>query len=606
MGLVLAVWGLVSDASVAQEFLQKIPPNRMAYPERVQVAFVAFSPNGKTVASISDKGSCVLWDVKTGLARAVLDTIKDRAECAAFSPDGKILATSGQANAIRLWDVSTGQAIGSLNGHKESVPSVTFAPDGLLLSGSKDGTIRTWNAGRRIAESIIPVDAAVQSVVVSADGKQLATSCNGFIKVMDLASGEQRHQFRLQGSVRHLAFSPDGQTIAWMGKQLVLRNLTTGKERVFDEAGWKFALSPDGKTFASFQSTGLVRLRDLESGRELAVLRGSEEARSLAFSLDGKTLIVGNASAAIREWDTKTFLPRAELLVDGYLVGTTFVDGGQTVLVADWQPSKPSSISRWDVGTGEKKSSFPVGGRWLGMCPDGHTAVTLDISGKRNRSLVFWDVRTGKQVVETSIDRPYKPTALAANPKNGLLASGFVDGFVRVSDYEKRKKVYEMKPHKEIKALAFSQDGEKLATAGDDIIYVWNAADGKELAKLRGHRESVTSLAFTPDGKGLISGGTDKSVMFWDVEKAAERGMVTDKIEIALLMAVSPDGSSVAVAGKDHAIRILEVSTGAVRTILRGHRSDLYWLSYSPDGNLLVSGGAEKSLFLWDVTSLKN
>ena len=143
--LVVAGLGLVvAPPLLGQEPELQIPRNRVAHDKAV--SSVAYSPDGKTLASGSSDNTIKLWDVKTGKEQATLEGHTDAVFSVAYSPDGKTLASGSVDKTIKLWDVATGKEQATLKGHTEAVISVAYSPDGkTLASGSRDKTIKLWD-----------------------------------------------------------------------------------------------------------------------------------------------------------------------------------------------------------------------------------------------------------------------------------------------------------------------------------------------------------------------------------------------------------------------------------------------------------------------------
>jgi RNA polymerase sigma factor (sigma-70 family) len=272
----------------------------------------------------------------------------------AFSPDGKLLATTGNEELIRLWDALTGKEIATLRGHTKVANTLAFNPDGnTLASGSDDRTIRLWDLATGKHTATFWREGTVCSVAFSPDGKTLASASDDqTIKLWDLQTGKVITTFRgHQGQVRTAVFSPDGKTLASVsGSDYTVRlwDVATGKEvailaghgidacsvvfspdgkvlaanrgkdlsiKVWDVAARKerfsfgggginpLAFSPDGKTLASGMG-GTIQLWDVNTGKELVRVQAHEgEINSLAFSPDGKTLASGAREKDIKLWD---------------------------------------------------------------------------------------------------------------------------------------------------------------------------------------------------------------------------------------------------------------------------------------------------------------
>ncbi|GAB3987767.1 hypothetical protein GCM10029978_107850 [Actinoallomurus acanthiterrae] len=259
-------------------------------------------------------------------------------DAVAFSPDGKILATGSNDTTVRLWDVAAARTTTTLTGHTGFVYSVAFSPDGkTLATGSTDGTARLWDVASARAASLTGHTDAVNSVAFNPDGKTLATgSWDGTVRLWDVATTRTTTTLTANtGFVVWVAFSPDGKTLAagggnnsvrlWdVATARTLAALTFPAVRGGYSAVQSVAFSPDGKTLAIGSSDKLARLRDTATGR-IATLAGSAGVvNSVAFSPDGKTLATASSERTVRLWDVATARAAA----------ASFADTGQAICVA--------------------------------------------------------------------------------------------------------------------------------------------------------------------------------------------------------------------------------------------------------------------------------
>lgn len=252
--------------------------------------------------------------------------------CVAFSSDGKTLASGSDDTTVKLWNVATGKEKATLRGHTDEVWFVAFLPDGkTVVSGSLDGSVRLWDiAAARQKGSLrcfVPSTEYTRtpSLAISPDGKTLAVVANEKeVKLLDLQSRKERRRF--QGDWESVVFSRDGKTLALVGVTGVeLRDPASGEEKITlkgDSFGW-VAFSPDDKTLAVEVDEGKEGLQDLfvklvevataRSRASFRVYSEEEGIMSLAFSPDGKTLAVGRYLDGLQLWDVTTRKLKADV-----------------------------------------------------------------------------------------------------------------------------------------------------------------------------------------------------------------------------------------------------------------------------------------------------
>ena len=467
---------------------------------------LAFSPDGTRLASGSEDATVRLWDTNSNNELMTLRKHTGWVNVLAFSPDGKMLASGSTDKTVQLWDTDTGQPLDTFTGYINGITALTFSTDGnTLASGSADGSIRFWNTktGNLQHTHITGHTEWVPAVTFIEDSRTLASvAFNGSITLWDLETSKKTNQdmniLGYRDWLAAAAFSPDGTKLASIG-----------------EIGQAFFEAGRGISRANAKpEDDFIRLKDVNTGRELQKLAGAMNSSSVVFSPDGKTVAFGG-SGNIRMWNTES--------------GEHF----------DISLLGPNEIHR---STRKPKISVLV------FSPDGKTLV----SGTEDGKVQMWEPETGDnidptllfeakdleekdldeikqeskliEVKETNvvINKVRSPTVtyyefiktLAFSPDGALLALG-TNKRIRLFGIKRQIGFKELPYGAE--TLLFSPDNSVLL-CGFSIgrIELWNLATVDKLSTLEGHTAAVQTMVFSPDGKTLVSTGEDGTILLWD------------------------------------------------------------------------------------------
>jgi WD40 repeat protein len=540
---------------------------------RGAVRSLAFSPDGKTLASASADFTAKLWDVATGQVRAHLQRHTGPLGAVAFSTDGKLLATAGGDLTVKLWEAASGRLLGTLRGHTGAVTCLAFAPDGRTLATGGSDDLKLWDVAPDGRAAALPVL------------RQRPRSTDDTTHQVEWDNMSVAYDRRYGVSLIDLAFTADGQTLALLGS-----GGATLLDRVPSETGaaaWaerlrvpevrgRVAFGPDGRTLVAGHRNGLALL-DPVTGEVRTTLWASAP---LAFAPDGQRLAAADPDGrSLRVWDARPSAERATL--PGHS-GILFARDGRTL------------ISGWAAGlrvTGTATTGLPPGTK-----APAQTQVVSDRGGAAR----LWDAATGQERAVVPWDR-----ARALSPDGATLASADRDSIVRLWDVAASKPRATLPRAGDVAALAFGGDGRTLAVAGaDGAVRLWDVPPGEEPRfTLTGHAGAVKEVLFAADGRTLATSGADRTIRLWDAATGQQRASLRPDDEAVTAMTFSPDGRLLATAGKDRLVKLWDAATGEARGTLKGHAAEVSYAQFAPDGATLATGCWDRLVLLWETAT---
>jgi WD40 repeat protein len=575
---------------------------------------IAVSPDGRIIATGNFNGGIVLWDTETLKARASMQHGKGAVKSLSFSPDGGTLA-SAAAERIVLWDALSGHERRALVGGHRDVTRVAWHPDGTtLFSGSiNEPFIFFWDVATGNRQTAIrPHDRGLRSLAVSPDGKTIASAgeWEGGIKLWDVATGKERMALQgHQGRVRAVAFSPDGALLASGGQDstIMIWEVTSGTQRITLKGHTDrvecVAFSHDGKRLASGGNNRIIILWDLTSGKPVELLHGhTNSLMNVAFTPDDKALVSNAFDGTFIVWNLGT--PRQRALLTGHEAEVRAVavspDGATLASGSD-----DGIVRLWDVPSGEERAVLKGHRgevRTIAFSPDGGLLAS---GADHDRRIIFWDVKSGRQLKE--IDGDGSITSVAFSSDGRFLASAAeLKHPIVLWDVATGERLAELSGHESnARSLEFSRDGKVLVSGGGEgAIRVWDLATRREIREPMGGGGSVAKVALSPDGKMMASSAhLTATLLLWDLHTSKEPVKLdTGGSSGAPSIAFSPDGKTLAsTSGKaQFNIVLWDIADGRPRGTLEGSATALS-MAFIPDGRRLVTGHSNGQVALWDV-----
>ncbi|HKB03032.1 MAG TPA: protein kinase [Gemmataceae bacterium] len=598
-----------------------------------QTCIVAWHPASKRLAAGTRDGLIRVWDAEREQPTLTLrgpgsaSGTHGEARWLAWSPDGGRLAAGFLDGSVHLWETGAGAEAGVLRGHKSAIRAVAYSSDGTrLASWEQNGTIRIWDvdSGRVTAEISHPGD--ISAGAWSPDDQLLAAGHDdGTVTISGTHADDKIVTLRGHISQIHaLAWNPDGTRLASTSFDFTARIWDVASETTVvgplrhGHEVTSVAWEPNGKRLATGSIDEAVKIWNATTGREQLTLRGHRDmVSSLAWSPDGR-LASGSNDGSVRIWDS--IRDQESSVLPGHVVRATSVswspDGKRLASGGD-----DGKVRIWDPATREEVlaplKAHDTGGisqqfgliRTLAWNPDGkHLA-----SGGLDGTVKVWDIALGREVFALPADHG-AVWSVAWSPDGVRLAAGAADGTIRVVEAVKPSpKVQVFKAHEPrrlgsagehgVRTLAWSPQGDRLASGGvDGLVKVWDPIRGAELTRMEGHQIWVLSVAWSPDSKRLASGGADRLVIAWDPEAGRPLATMRGHNDFVDGIAWSPDGSQLASAGLDNSVRIWNPRAGEETFVLRGNTGMFHQVSWHPDGTKLAAASSDGQVWIWDAT----
>jgi len=605
-GDTVMVWNAATGAELSR-LSRPQPPNNA-------VVKLVFSPDGRHLAELRYNGRVAIWDYQKG---QVVSSTKLRSGAGmpfVYSPDGKIWATSGTAPEgstvpIETRDASSGKVLRTIPTKWYGITGLVITKDGMLVAsgltvaGIEDeqdprGTVEEWE----LATGNLVKSSQEFGVVgpVSPDGLWMASinpagSRTSGVVVTDIASAQQKWTFQQLDS-EFVFFSPDAREIAVTSRGSTrglgvwsietggaISSLHGGQDLINSSGLTAVAFSPDGKQVAAAEyPVNSVKIWEVATGRDVREFAGQPGPQTVAVSPDGRWLVSAAPGVTVRN------------PANGKILTTLTTDEADALV-------------------------FSPDGRWLAANPG--------VFPSPGSSLLVWDTKTWAVAASVKPERnpnfgaPVQWIAFGgAQPAQSKL--GYAQSLQFAADGETHTVWYGVGP------LAASPDGKLLAELGQQSfsnVELWDTTTGQKLQTFAAHKMATGSLAFSRDGKWLLtvgqesqkvpvdprtfSGTTEYKVKVWDAAIWKERASVSYPQVLTLSAALSPDGKRVAVERSWGIIDLLDVESGAslgslAAVIAPSNYGPMFGkgnLAFKADGSLLFEGAFRSGIYVWKL-----
>ena len=575
------------------------------------------APDGKRIVTASEDKTARVWNAENGDQLAILRGHTEGVRVASFSPDGRQVITGSTDKTARLWNAETGQQSAVLE-HDGVVRSAAFSSDGRrVVTASDDKTARIWDVqtGKQIA-ALTGHTARVRDAAFSPNGRYVLTSSDDkTARLWDSKTGEPVHI--LEGhtqSVRGVAFSPDGERAVTTSLDHSARvwSVETGKQSVILGHGdvvTSAAFSPDGQRIVTASDDNTVPIWDAQMGERIVTLSG----RTAVYSPDGRSIVTSDGDTA-RIWNADN--GKLAMVLRGHrsrVTGAVFSPDGRSVLTA----SDDKTARLWSAGT-ETNTQMAVLAAHTGSAgravfsPDGRRALTAS----DDNSVRLWDAEAGRQIATFT----RAGSGMAAFSPDGRLVAIPDNNTVVVRDAntgEREDRIFQGHSAA-VQSVAFSADGRRIVTASDDrTARVWDLQTGGQIAALTEHTAPVRSAVFSPDGLRVVSTQTpqrsgnvtivtsnDSVALLWD----ALSGRVILRFEGDMVQlydaTFSPDGKRIVTASGDNTARIWDAATGKPIAVLSGHSDSVLSAAFNSRGDKIVTASADETVRVWDAEAM--
>jgi len=604
------------------------------------VTSVAFSPNGKYIASASADYTIKLWNSQSGQEIRTFIGHESAVTSIAFSPDGKYIVSgstiyfssdgnlSESTDNIKIWDILSGDEIRIFERHG-SVNSVAFSPDGKYIVSGSGSTVILWDSqtGEEI-RTFYGNNGRVNSVAFSPDGKYIVSGGEHDkfrkyqpLKLWNSQTGEEIKTLKGHtDDVKSVAFSPNRKYIASGSSDhnIILWDGQSGKKikilKGHTSTVTSVAFSPNSKYIVSGGGySNILKLWDSQSGEEIRTFKGhTNRVTSVSFSPDGKYIVSGSNDKTIKLWDSQS--GEQVRTFKGYtssVNSVVFSPNGKEIISGN----SDKSVKLWKSQGGNEIKTFK-GHSWpvndIAFSPDNKFIVSTAAyfhfpMGEAESFFKLWDSQNGEEIRTVVGVRQSAGYSIAFSPDGKMVGLGCLDKTIKLWETQSGKLIRTLNGHgNDVISIAYSFDGKYIVSGSyDQTIKLWNSQNGEEIRTFTGHKRPVNSVIFSPDGRYIVSASSDKTLKLWNTQSGQEIRTFTGHKHSVNSVAFSPDGKYIVSSSDDETLKLWNSQSGVEIRTFRGHTKSVNSLAISPKDKYIVSGSDDNTLKLWNYENGK-
>ena len=623
-----------------------------------EIEWATWSPDGTQIATSASDRQILIWDAQSGHIVRRFPHENQLMGRPLWSGDGKrLMVPTISAFSTRLWDVATGKSVRKLSDYKKHPGAGWLNADGTrAILPCDQGKIGWWDVATGELRLIGPGAAGRFRTLVADDSGVvgLADGENGGVLVYDLKTGNVSRVLKgHKDMVNALAITRDGTLGASCSNEnlVILWDLKTGEKRFewkdhstwvqnveFSADGARLLSSDSYKTFvwdtksgalvksldikqsqrSALRGNGLriattgapwVTVWDLESGQALRELKSNvSPIRGLAVGADGRRLFTGSDDGAVVVWDMTTGTPiKSWLAHEGAICRVSCDERGERVATASthFVAHGDSSARVWNATSGEQFESFgklDAGAMAMSLSPDG----TRLLSCKGDKEAYVFDSTTGER---RSIGSGLFIKTLGWNRAGETCWIGSShDHRAQLVDWKTGKQASDLTSRfAAVHAADFSLNGQSFLTghgsSSEGHAILWDIANRKPARTFVGHKMTVKTVCFSPDGERVVTACEAGEGRVWSVKDGRQLALLSGHAHEISGVAWHPQDRWIATSSLDGTVRLWNSQTGAEICRLISVAGGAEWIQSAPDGRYYASFGALAKANLYQADS---